>query len=97
MNINDVYEAEIRIVTRSDYFNKCYNSAFVKIAIVYRGKHNDYYDLSTKQRYVMGRELCTRGDMYINPESMVPISEIIDVKKDNMTKRKILDKYKWKY
>lgn len=94
MNINNVYEAEIRIVTRSDYFNNCYNSQFVKIAIVYKGKCNDYYDLNTKERYVIGSNLCTRGDMYINPESMVPVISIIESKKENMAKRKILRKYK---
>ena len=94
MNINDVYQVEIRIVTRSDYFNNYYSSAFVKNTIVYRGKYNDYYDLSTKQRYVIGPDLCTRGDMFIEPESMVPINEIIESKKDNLSRCKILRKYK---
>ena len=94
MNINNVYEAEIRIVLNSDHYNDDYSSKFIKKTIVYKGKYNDYYDLSTKQRYVVGSRLCTRGNMFIDPESMVPISEIIDAKKDNMLKCRILRKYK---
>ena len=94
MNINNVYEAEIRIVLNSDHYNDDCSSKFIKKTIVYKGKYNDYYDLSTKQRYVVGSRLCTRGNMFIDPESMVPISEIIDAKKDNMLKCRILRKYK---
>ena len=94
MNINDIYEAEIRIVLNSDHYNDVYKSKFIKKTIVYRGKYNDYYDLKTKQRYVVGSRLCSRGDMFINPESMIPIVDIIESKKDNISKCKILRKYK---
>ena len=94
MNINNVYEAEIRIILNCDYYNAVYNSKFIKKTIVYKGKFNDYYDLSTKQRYVVSPSLCARGDMFIEAESMVPIVNLIEAKKDNMTKGKILRKYK---
>lgn len=90
MNINDVYEAEIWMVHSN---NSCFKS-FVKKTIVYKGKYNDYYDLNTRHRYVLESNLCTIGDMFIERETMVPISEIIETKKDNMTKGKILRKYK---
>ena len=90
MNINNVYEAEIGIV---DYNDPRF-TLFLMKTLVYKGKFNDYYDLQTNQRYVVGRDLCTRGEMFIVPNSMTPIIEIIESKKDNMLKCKILRKYK---
>lgn len=93
MNTNDVYETEIRIVLNSDHYNDEYNSKFIKKTIVYKDKYNDYYDLRTKQRYVVGSRLCTRGDMFIDPETIVPIKDLIEIKKTNMLKCRILKKY----
>ena len=90
MNINNVYEAEIGIV---NYNDPRFTSFFMK-TLVYKGKYNDYYDLTTGQRYVVGRDLCERGEVFIVPNSMVPISEIIEAKKENMLKCRILRKYK---
>lgn len=90
MNINNVYEAEIGIV---DYNDPRF-TLFLMKTLVYKGKFNDYYDLQTNRRYVVGRDLCTRGEMFIVPNSMTPIIEIIESKKDNMLKCKILRKYK---
>ena len=90
MNINNVYEAEIGIV---NYNDPRFTLFFMK-TLVYKGKYNDYYDLETKQRYVIGRDLCERGELFIVPNSMVTISEIIEAKKDNMLKCRILRKYK---
>ena len=94
MNINNVYEAEIRIVLNIDYYNNDYSSKFVKKTIVYKGKYNDYYDLCTKRRYVVGSRLCAIGDMFISPESMIPIIDIIESKREKVSKGKILRKYK---
>ena len=96
MNINNVYEVEIRIVLDSNHYNDEYNSKFIKKTIVYKGEYNDYYDLSTNQRYVVGARLCTRGDMFIDPETMVPIKDLIEIKKTNMLKCRILKKYQEK-
>lgn len=90
MNLNNIYEAEIGIV---DYNNPRF-TLFFKKTLVYKGKYNDFYDLETKQRYVVGHDLCERGEMFIVPNSMTQISEIINAKKDNMLKCKILRKYK---
>ena len=89
MNINNVYEAEIGIV---NYNDPRFTLFFMK-TLVYKGKYNDYYDLETKQRYVIGHDLCERGELFIVPNSMVPISEIIEAK-NNMLKCRILRKYK---
>lgn len=93
MNSNNVYEVEIRIVLNSDHYNDEYNSKFIKKTIVYKDKYNDYYDLSSKQRYVVGSRLCTRGDMFIDPKTIVPIKDLIEIKKANMPKCRILRKY----
>ena len=81
MNISNVYEVEIWMVLNNDYCNYIYKSKFIKKTIVYKGKYSDYYDLSTKQRYAVGSVLCARGDMFINQETMIPVSSIIDTKR----------------
>ena len=90
MKLDNVYEAEIGIVN----YNDPRFTLFLMKTLVYKGKCNDYYDLTTHQRYVVGRDLCERGEMFIVPNSTIPISEIIETKKDNMLKCRILRKYK---
>jgi len=98
MNINDIYEANIKILIKFDYGVKetIAYSKFVKKAVVYRSDRDDYYDLSTNQRYRVNQFECFEGEMFIDSKSMVPIRDLIDARRDNMTKRKILKKYKEK-
>ena len=95
MNINRVYECELWIVYKIDYFNDNYDCSFVKKTIVYVDKYNTYHDLSTKIKYPISYS-CTEGSMFIKPDTLVPISTLIDAKRDNIPKRKILKKYKEK-
>lgn len=81
--LNRSYVVDIKIVTKSDYFNNSYESTFVKKAIVYKGDDNYFYDLSTKEKYKVGCTLLSRGEMFVNPESMMTLSEYVKSKKES--------------
>lgn len=97
MNINRVYECEIwRVIsTNIRSGNIVYKNMFLKKTLVYHTEYNQWIDLSTKETYTLGPVLF--NDLFIKPDSsMIPLSTLIDTKRSNMTKRKILKKYKGK-
>lgn len=100
MNINRVYECEIWIVLdRNVDFARTkreYKCTFLTKTLVYVSDSNCYYDLSTNMSYYTDYKLCYKGDIYIKLDTLVPISTLIDAKRDNIPKRKILKKYKEK-
>ena len=59
-------------------------------------KFNRFFDYKTGERYVAWFGRCDYvGQFFVNlKKSLVPVSSIIDYKKENMSKRKILKKYK---
>ena len=93
MNINNVYEAEIwRVIERKnpDKFNRVdFVISFEKKALVYKNDFDRYFDLSTKKYYEFDKTFAFTGQLFIKPETMVPVSTIIESKRNHMTKRKI--------
>lgn len=100
MNINRVYECELWIVLdrNVDFAKKEveFKCTFLKKALVYISDLNCYYDLSANMSYPVDYKLCYSGQIYIKLDTLVPISTLIDAKRDNMTKGRILKKYKEK-
>ena len=99
MNINNVYEAEIwRVcdIKLSYGFESKVKTEFVRKTLFYKDNNGYYVDIITKKIYVFGQKYDFIDDLFIKPETMIPISELIDARRDNMTKRKILKKYKEK-
>lgn len=97
MNINRVYECEIWgvVSTNMRSGNIVYKSIFFKKALVYHTKSDQWIDLNTKETYAFGPVLF--NDLFINPDRpIIPVFTLIDTKKSNMNKRKILKKYKEK-
>lgn len=96
MNINSVYECSIYQIVNYDiekgYIN--YKFKFVKKAIVYKNKNNSFTDLGTKEKYKFGYGACFIGDFFICAEDgMIPLAQVIEHKRKNMTRKKILKKY----
>ena len=105
MNISNVYQCSIyRIIDRSYLYDDrlpnylCYveyKYKFIKKVLVYKDKYNNFIDLETKEIYRVGYDCCRIGDFFINTEKeMIPVSSIIDYKITNMSKRRILKKYR---
>ena len=97
MNINRVYECEIwRVIsTNMRRGNIVYKNMFRKKTLVYHTESGQWIDLGTKETYTLGPVLF--DDLFINPDRpIIPVSTLIDTKKSNMNKRKILKKYKEK-
>ncbi len=105
MNINNVYECSIfQVIDRNYTYDSSlpgyfcyveYKSKFVKKVLVYKDEYNNFIDLETKERYRIGCDYCSIGDFFINvKKGMIPVCSVIDYKRKNMTKRRILKKYK---
>ena len=71
-------------------------SVYVKRALVYYSEiHRRYIDLETKDRYRFGYGGCAIGDYYIDSRvGLRSVSELINCRSKNMSKRRILKKYK---
>ena len=97
-NINRVYECELWLVIDRNVdlarTKREYKSTFLKKTLVYISDLKCYYDLSTNTSYYTDYKLCYKGDIYIKPDTLVPISTLIDTKYDNIPKTRILKKYK---
>lgn len=97
MNINRVYECSIHVVVK--YFiengKEMCLSHFVKRTLVYHTNNDDWIDLFTNEHYLLGPD--GFHDLFITRQDpFVPLSTLIDTKRSNMTKIKILKKYKEK-
>lgn len=100
MDINKVYECELWIILdrNVDILTRkaSVKLAFLKKTLVYVSNSDCYYDLSTKMYYPVDYKLFGSGQIIIKPDTLVPVSTLIDTKYDNIPKRKILKKYKEK-
>ena len=95
MNINSVYLCEIYRITEYNDLPEKSKGVFLKKALVYRGEFGTWYDLSTDDYYTMGPPEEDRFSLYINKYGpMICLGDIIESKRDNMSKRKILKMYK---
>lgn len=97
MNINRVYECSIHVLVKSFIENgkEMCLSHFVKRTLVYHTNSDDWVDLFTNEHYKLGADVF--NDLFITRrEPIVPLSTLIDSKRSNMPKRKILKKYKEK-
>ena len=88
MNINVVYESEIRSVNWLDE-DGIYDVTPIGKHLVYMNEDGEYIDLETNVKYASGPSI---GDVFVAKK--VPITSIIETKKDNMPKRKIIKMYK---
>ena len=103
MNINKVYLAYIYQKTSSKkvpgvelYHEK---ADFIKKALICdrTSRFDPYYiDLVTKRKYyAFGIGEAEVGELFINMEQgIIPLENIIEVNKKNMSRKKILEKYK---
>lgn len=68
---------------------------FVKKTLVYKDSYGCYNDLKTKEQYFAGYNDCLLiGKLFVHLENgLIPILSVIDYKKENMSKKKILKKY----
>ena len=100
MNINGVYEVEIwrtsswDVVIEGNLRKVNYDICFLKKALVYQ-KGLGFVDLKTKETYFLGPRFNKLPFVNAN-RPMIPLVDLIDVNKENMSKRKILKTYKEK-
>lgn len=91
MNINNVYLCEIaRCLGRNN--DGSYKCEHLKYALVYHTKDGKWIDLKSKQKYDYGLYVYHSyyEPMFINDSGiMVPIKDVIDTRRNHMTKRKI--------
>ena len=98
MNINNVYLCEIArcLGGNSDGTYKCEH---LKYALVYHTKDDKWIDLQSKEKYSYG---LSGYKSYVIPlfiredGPMMPIRDIIDTRRNHMTKRKICKEVKKK-
>ena len=92
MNINNVYLCEIaRCIGRNE--DGTYRCEHLKYALVYHTKDDKWIDLESKIGYNYGTRVYHSyyQPIFINDSGiMVPIRDIIDTKRNHMTKRKII-------
>ena len=109
VNINGVYLVKIYVKIEEKHIHSANRhpldysvesiGSYVKDALVYNESTNydsRYVDLKTKEVYTNFDLNDTKvGELYINLKAgMIPVKDIINFKKENMSKRKILKKYK---
>ena len=91
MNINNVYLCEIaRCMGRNN--DGSYKCERLKYALVYHTNDNKWIDIESKERYRYGLHtfMSYYETMFINESGiMIPITELIETKRNHMTKRKI--------
>ena len=92
MNINNVYLCEIaRVLGRNE--DGTYRCEHLKYTLVYHTKDDKWIDLESKEKYTYGLYTyhSVYETMFINESGiMVPITKLIDTKKNHMSKRKII-------
>ena len=106
MNLNKVYLCEIYQLVDIVYNDKnssnnnkflrvIRDTMFIKKTLVYYSElKREYIDLITKEKYKYGYGACVIGDYYINSKKgLTPLSSLINCKRKNMTKKRILKKY----
>lgn len=97
MNINRVYECSIHVVVKSFIENgkEMCLSQFVKRTLVYHTNSDDWIDLFTNEHYQLGVD--GFHDLFIlRKDPIIPLSTLLVTNKRNMTKRKILKRYREK-
>ena len=91
MNINNVYLCEIaRCMGRNN--DGTYKCMSLKYALVYHTKDDKWIDIESKEKYSYGLYAFKSyyESMFINESGiMVPITELVETKRNHMTKRKI--------
>ena len=99
MNINDLYFANISMITKKEYRRNgetAYYHETIRQTIVKPTKNNRYIDLLTGKKYKVFGALTSYeneiGCLFINGP-FIPFSDIISVEKQNMSKRRILKKF----
>ena len=98
MNINNVYLCEIArcMGENSDGTYKCER---LKYALVYHTKDDKWIDIESKEKYSYGLSYFYSYviPLFINDSGiMIPVTELIDTKRNHMTKRKVLTLYEQK-
>ena len=90
MRVDEVYLVNVFLKTN------CKKSEFKKVALVYKDlKSSKYIDLETKEKYEIDYSNTKEGNFCIISEDyLVKITNIINFKRKNVSKRKILQKYK---
>lgn len=110
MDVNNIYLVDLFMKVSEKYIsdNKSelgykivHNCLFIKKTLACKMIVDDdfvYVDLESNETYrVSSKENSELGKLYIDTKSkIIPLSKIIDVKKDNMTKRRILKKFREK-
>lgn len=91
MNINNVYLCEIaRVLGRNN--DGSYRCECLKYALVYHTKDDKWIDIESKEKYSYGLSYFYSYviPLFINDSGiMIPVTELIDTKRNHMTKRKI--------
>ena len=86
MNIKKVYLCNI-------YIKGERNPIYEKKTIALWGKTGIFIDLKTKERYKPGEFAAAKGQLFVDIGEMIPVSNVIEFKKEKATKGKILKKY----
>ena len=103
MNVNRLYIAQIYVcsnveIGNTDFFlgivEREFTGIFCKNTIVYHTKNNNYVDLFSNEKYILGFEKVSKiGQMYINLKyGFKPLNQFFDVdfKKENMSRKRII-------
>lgn len=86
MDVKKVYLCNI-------YINNAEKTVYKKNTVAFWGKTGIFIDLKSKERYKPGQFAAEKDHLYVDIGEMIPISNIIEIKKENVSKRKILKKY----
>ena len=98
MDINKVYEVDIYEITSiliaKGVVAKT-QAKFIKRTVIYKNEEGYYADLFTDEVYIVGEEHCKHsGDKFVNvKKSVVLITDIINYKKNEISKKKLIRKY----
>lgn len=95
MNIDKIYFAQVNIAEKYINNGNDIDGSFVKYTVV-KQVRNDYqedvfFDLQTGYKYSHKAGYVHLGNLYI--EKLVPYTDIIPVKEQNMSRRKVLKKF----
>lgn len=101
-NINNVYIASVWMLvdtkvtnSRSFFdFDTILTSRYVKKTLIYY-KNQQYYDLITGNKMKTSVTfLDIDGTQFVNlKDNLIPLTDVVDYKRQNMSKRKIIKKY----
>lgn len=98
IDLNNLYI--VKLVMLEGYnksYTQCYTSEF-KNTVVYRSILGNFYDLSTRKRYRLDTEVVSYrddiGKIFIDADSLIPLTSVLSFEEEKMSKAKILQKVK---